>query len=424
MKHTLKQIFHSPKFVIGFIIFMVILLSALIWPFFSKVGPLELISNKNFTEPGTYVNIGDVIEANDSNGGKPIKLNIDTVAGRLNDRLSEEERTMMVTWLYTYGGVAEGTLSIDDMHNVINEWQSKFDISLTPKTVKKAERNKYVAIDKRVQTLLSETGHIIATKAEDGTLAEAEGINNPGAKDFVNIDALANKFTLILGTDNFGRDVFTELLSAILVSLRIGLIAGCIATAIGLTLGLVAGYVGGVVDNIITFVTNLFTVIPGFVMLILIANSISASNRGVVLVAVIIGLTAWPWTCRSVRSQVISLRNRDHVNISKLSGHSMVRIITCDILPYVASYVVMALILQISSGILAEAQLSMLGLGPATTEYATLGLMMNWATIFTAHTQGAWWAFFPVIFSIALISFSLNLMNTGLDQVFNPQLRD
>ena len=57
MKHTLKQIFHSPKFVIGFIIFMVILLSALIWPFFSKVGPLELVSNKNFTEPGTYVGV-------------------------------------------------------------------------------------------------------------------------------------------------------------------------------------------------------------------------------------------------------------------------------------------------------------------------------------------------------------------------------
>jgi ABC-type dipeptide/oligopeptide/nickel transport system permease subunit len=84
----------------------------------------------------------------------------------------------------------------------------------------------------------------------------------------------------------------------------------------------------------------------------------------------------------------------------------------------------MALILQISSAILAEAQLSLLGLGPKTTEVPTLGLMMNWAMLYSAHIKGSWWAYFPVIFMIALISFSLNLMNTGLDQVFNPTLRD
>jgi ABC-type dipeptide/oligopeptide/nickel transport system permease subunit len=84
----------------------------------------------------------------------------------------------------------------------------------------------------------------------------------------------------------------------------------------------------------------------------------------------------------------------------------------------------MAYILQIATGILAEAQLSMLGLGPSTNKVATLGLMMNWAMQFQAPLSRAWWAFLPVVISIALISFSLNLMNTGLDQVFNPQLRD
>ena len=207
----------------------------------------------------------------------------------------------------------------------------------------------------------------------------------------------------------------TELISATGSSLKIGLVAGIIATVIGLFLGLLAGYLGGFVDNLILFFTNLFTVIPSFVLLILISYSVGESQRGI---------TAWPWTTRSVRSQVISLRNRDHVNLSKLSGHSMLRIVLTDILPYVASYVVMAFILQISSGILAEAQLSMIGLGPATTKTATLGLMMQWATQYNAHLNGAWWAYFPVILVIALISFSLNLMNTGLDQVFNPQLRD
>ena len=88
------------------------------------------------------------------------------------------------------------------------------------------------------------------------------------------------------------------------------------------------------------------------------------------------------------------------------------------------SYVMMAFVLQISAGILAEAGLSILGLGPRTTEVPTLGLMMNWAMIYQAHILGKWWAFFPVILVIALIAFSMNLMNTGLDQVFNPTLRE
>jgi peptide/nickel transport system permease protein len=84
----------------------------------------------------------------------------------------------------------------------------------------------------------------------------------------------------------------------------------------------------------------------------------------------------------------------------------------------------MALILQISSAILLEAGLSILGLGPRTTEVPTLGLMLRWAMNYQAYILGYWWAYVPVILVIALISFSLNLMNTGLDQVFNPALRD
>jgi peptide/nickel transport system permease protein len=139
---------------------------------------------------------------------------------------------------------------------------------------------------------------------------------------------------------------------------------------------------------------------------------------------VVIGLTAWYWTTRAVRAQVISLRNRDHVNLSKLSGHSIAHIIISDILPYIASYVVMAFILQISIAILQEASLSILGLGPRTTDVPTLGLMMNWSLIYQAELLGKWWAYVPVIVVIALITFSMNLMNTGLDQVFNPALRD
>jgi peptide/nickel transport system permease protein len=224
----------------------------------------------------------------------------------------------------------------------------------------------------------------------------------------------------ILGTDNFGRDVMAELAAGTRTSLIIGLIAGTIATLIGLTIGLLAGYTGGQADNFLSSVTNIFIVIPSFVILVLVSVSINA--RSFWTTGIVIGITSWPWTARSVRAQTTSLRNRDHVNLSKLSGHSMPRIIFRDILPYIASYVVMAFILQVASGILSEAQISMLGLGPRNV--ASLGLMMNWAVFFSALPTGAWWAFLPVVLMIALINFSLNLMNSGLDQIFNPQIRN
>ena len=223
----------------------------------------------------------------------------------------------------------------------------------------------------------------------------------------------------LLGTDNFGRDVMAQLVAGTKTSLIIGVVAGSIATIIGLTIGLLAGYVGGQLDNFLASIINIFLVIPSFVILVLV--SVSISSRGYITTGIIIGFTSWPWTARAVRAQTTSLRNRDHVNLSKLSGHSMPRIIFRDILPYIASYVVMAFILQVASGILAEATISMLGLGPRNV--ATLGLMMFWAQFFNALFNGNWWAFIPMIVTISLITFSLNLMNSGLDQIFNPQIR-
>lgn len=223
----------------------------------------------------------------------------------------------------------------------------------------------------------------------------------------------------ILGTDNFGRDVMAELIAGTKTSLLIGLLAGTIATVIGLTMGLLAGYLGGWLDNVLSSITNIFIVIPSFVILVLI--SVSISSRNFLTTALVIGITSWPWTARSVRAQTTSLRNRDHVSMSKISGHSLWRIILRDILPYVASYVVMAFILQVATGILSEASISMLGLGPQNV--ATLGLMMHWSVQFSGLSNGAWWSFLPVVLMVSLITFSLNLMNSGLDQVFNPQIR-
>ncbi|GHU54189.1 hypothetical protein FACS189442_0050 [Spirochaetia bacterium] len=255
-----------------------------------------------------------------------------------------------------------------------------------------------------------------AEKSAADTAAQADLLAQWGLST---IQKEAPKVLHVLGTDNFGRDMLVELVAGTRTSLLIGLMAGTIATLIGLTIGLIAGYVGGQVDNVLSTITNIFIVIPSFVILVLI--SVSMRTRGFATTALVIGITAWPWTARSVRAQTTSLRNRDHVNLSKLSGHSLPRIIVKDILPYVGSFVMMAFILQMASGILAEASLSMLGLGPQNV--ASLGLMMSWAMNFSALPNGAWWAFLPVVLVIALIYFSLNLINSGLDQIFNPQIR-
>jgi peptide/nickel transport system permease protein len=415
MKNTLRQVFRSPKFVIGFGIFAAILLTMIIYPLLNPGNPLEGIGQNSFIKPGAYVSVYDAL----STQSLTLKLS-DAEEKRLASALSDADKALMVKWLTAAGAPLED-IGPDNTHELIALWKQRYDPAVRPEGMIKADRNTCERINARI-TAIGGTG-TVAMMEPNADTGELEQRGSIAKTDYVNVGDVANVRYLPLGTDNFGRDVLKELVSACGVSLLIGLVAGTIATLIGLMLGLLAGYVGGWVDDIIMFVTNILTVIPGFVLLILIAFSIGQSARGAMTTAVVIGLTSWVWTTRSVRAQVTSLRNRDHVNLSKLSGHSLPRIILTDILPYIASYVVMAFILQISSGILAEAQLSLLGLGPKTTDVPTLGLMMNWAMIYSAHINRAWWAYYPVILTIALISFSLNLMNTGLDQVFNPQLR-
>lgn len=416
MKHTIRQVFHSGKFVVGFSIFVALLLIVIIYPLIVSSPPLEIIGQGTFFPPGIYTNIYDSLDSTSYT-----LLLDDAAAKRLAGKLSDDDRLAMKEWLVAFG-LPEAEVDLNDTAKLLNQWNGSYDPKANIPGMTNAKRNYYSRLNQSLKGLLSTEGAIVAAKnAETGALEETGIVNQ---NDYVNIGEVANVRILPLGTDNFGRDILTELVRAAAVSLQIGLVAGLVATTIGLTLGLLAGYVGGLVDDIIMFFTNLLTVIPTFVLLVLISFSVGQERRGPVTIAIVIGLTSWYWTTRSVRAQVISLRNRDHVNLSKLSGHSIVHIILNDILPYIASYVVMALILQLTIGILSEAQLSIIGLGPKTTEVPTLGLMMNWAMIYQAHILGKWWAYIPVIITIALISFSMNLMITGLDQVFNPALRD
>jgi peptide/nickel transport system permease protein len=418
MKHTLQQVFHSGKFLVGFIIFIGLVLTTIVYPLVIRYDPLEIIAQGTFFPPGIYVNVYDSI------GSTQYTLFLDNAtAKRIASKLSEADRTAIKEWLVG-DGIPENQIDISDTKSLLDLWVNNYDPTKELAGMTYAKLSYYQRLDASLKGILSTEGMTIApNNTQTGAMEETNTITVTQS-DYANISQVPNIRVLPLGTDNFGRDVLTELVKALSISLQIGLVAGTVATLIGLTLGLLAGYVGGLMDDIIMFITNIFTVIPSFVLLILISFSIGQEHRGAFTIAVVIGFTSWYWTTRAVRSQVISLRNRDHVNLSKLSGHSVIHIIITDILPYIASYVVMAYILQISSGILLEASLSILGLGPRTTKVPTLGLMMNWAMIYQAQILGKWWAYLPVIVVIALITFSMNLMNTGLDQVFNPALRD
>jgi peptide/nickel transport system permease protein len=224
---------------------------------------------------------------------------------------------------------------------------------------------------------------------------------------------------MLLGTDNEGQSVLANLVYGTRTSLLVGLVAGLIASVIGLVLGLVAGYQGGWLDDVISGLTNIALAIPSIVLVILLG--IALNNRSSLALALIIGITSWPWMARAVRAQSTSIRAREHIDVARLSGASWLSILLRDVLPYLLSYVVMAFVLQVSGAILAEAALSLLGLGPSGT--TSLGVMLYWALQWGSIRTGAWWAFLPPTAMLTLIAFSLLLLQSSLDEVFNPRLR-
>ncbi|HEY3339708.1 MAG TPA: ABC transporter permease [Propionicimonas sp.] len=229
----------------------------------------------------------------------------------------------------------------------------------------------------------------------------------------------------ILGTENFGYDVLAVLMASARNSIIIGLLAGTIAVLIGVGIGILAGYVGGWVEELLMGFTNIVLAIPSIVILILISISLQSTGvpflKGVVGLALVIGVTSWPWTARAVRAQASSVATREHIDVAKLSGARTPSIMVRDVLPYLASYAVMAWVLQLASAILAESTLSMLGLGPSGAN--SLGKQLFWALAFQAVATGAWWAFLPPTIVLTMISFGLLYLQSSLDEVFNPRLR-
>jgi peptide/nickel transport system permease protein len=222
------------------------------------------------------------------------------------------------------------------------------------------------------------------------------------------------------GTTFFGQDVFTQFVVGLRATFLVGAVGGGLATLIGMLVGFVAGYRGGAVDESLNVVTNIVLVIPTFAILIIVAAYLEV--RGVMTESIFIGLTAWPWTARAIRAQTLSLRSREFVDLARMSGMRPMRIIFTEIAPNMMSYLVMAFILQFGGAILIAATLDFIGLGPTTG--MSLGMMMQNAVNWGALQLGLWWWFIPPGAAIATIVGALYIMNVGLDEVFNPKLRE
>jgi peptide/nickel transport system permease protein len=222
------------------------------------------------------------------------------------------------------------------------------------------------------------------------------------------------------GTTSFGEDVFTQFVHGLGATFIVGILGGGLGTLIGVLIGFVSGYRGGIIDEILNMFTNIVLVIPSLVVLIIIAAYLEV--RGFLFESIFIGFFAWPWTARAIRAQTFSLRSRDFVDLARLSGMKPLKIIVTEIAPNMMSYLLLVFILQFGGAILTAATLDFIGLGP--TNGVSLGLMMNNAVIYGALILGMWWWFIPPGLAITAIVGALYVTNVGLDEVFNPKLRE
>lgn len=223
-----------------------------------------------------------------------------------------------------------------------------------------------------------------------------------------------------LGTTAFGQDVYAQFVDGLRAAFLVGALGGGLAWLIGAFVGFTAGYRGGVVDDVLTMLTNVVLVIPTLAILIIVAAYLNVHNYATE--AVLIGLTSWPWAARAVRAQTFSLKTREFVEIARLSGRNTREIISTEIAPNMSSYLLMMFILLFGGAILIGASLDFLGLGPS--ESVSLGLMMNNAFLSSALLLGSWWWFVPPGIGIIAIVGGLYVMNVGLDEIFNPKLRE
>lgn len=223
-----------------------------------------------------------------------------------------------------------------------------------------------------------------------------------------------------LGTDAVGRQLLPVMVVGTPLTLRIGLIAGAIGLGLGIIFGFLAGYFGGWIDTLIKGAADVLLTVPGLLFLVVIATTIKGAVS-VNMMAFVVASLAWMWPTRTIRAQVLTLRERQFVMVARLSGMNGLEIIWRELIPNLLPYLAASFVSAVGSAILATIGLEALGLGPQNEP--TLGMTIYWALYYTSILRGLWWWWGPPIAVIILTFIGLFLISLGLDQIANPKLR-
>lgn len=224
---------------------------------------------------------------------------------------------------------------------------------------------------------------------------------------------------LPFGSTRAGKDVYTQVLYGGRVSLLVAFSAATITTVIALSIGVTSGYFGGRIDEVMMAITNVMLVFPQLPLLIILAAFLG--QVGPFVIALILGLTSWPWGARVMRSQTLAIRNKQFITAAEVMGEAKWRIIVVEIIPNLVSLVAGMFVGTALYAIGAQAGLEFLGLGDPTV--VSWGTMLYWAQSSAAFFVGAWWDFVVPGTVIALMGGGLALINISIDQISNPKLR-
>jgi peptide/nickel transport system permease protein len=227
-------------------------------------------------------------------------------------------------------------------------------------------------------------------------------------------------FEYPFGTDRQGRDLLATMVAGTPLTLRIGFIAGFLGVGIGAILAFVAAYYRGAADVVIRGIADVGLTVPGLLVLIIIAVSIK-EGLTVDQMAVIVASLAWLNPTRTIRAQVLTLRERSYVEVARLSGMSGPEIIVKELMPNLLPYLGATLVNAVSNAILASIGLEVLGLGPI--ESPTLGMTLYWVNYNAALINGWWWWWTAPIAIILAVFLGLFFLTVGLDEIANPRLR-
>jgi peptide/nickel transport system permease protein len=220
------------------------------------------------------------------------------------------------------------------------------------------------------------------------------------------------------GTDQLGRDIYSQLLVGTRGVIVVGFAAGVIATVLSLVIGIASGYLPGRGGEVLSVISNVFLVLPALPLLIIITSATPKNGGWIVILT--IGLTSWAWNARLLRAQTLSLRRRDYVEAARATGESTWRIIGFEILPNLTAIIASGFVGTVVFTILSEITLAFVGINVSEWNWGTV---LYWAQSQDALAQNAWWWFVPAGMAIALLGTGLALLNFGIDEFVNPRLR-